>query len=170
MRKDSDTRDSRQLAKKLKLRDGVGFLVRLINTRASLLYHELTEQEEVTPRQFGALLTLFQQGEMTLTDLASQISTDRATLSEMVRRMAERGLIARSGNDADRRSAKVAIAPAGERVLLALVAGAAKLQAALLAPLAPEDRRHFVRCLKAVAEADASGKLGGARSAGSGAV
>ncbi len=162
MKHGSDMAEAKRLAGRLKLRDGVGFLVRVLSTRANLLFEDLTEQEEITPRQFGALLTLYQQGEMTLTDLASRISIDRATLSEMVRRMADRGLIARSDNDADRRSAKVAISPQGQTVLLALVVGAAKVQTALLAPLTPEDRRHFVRCLKTVAEADEVDKLAGA--------
>jgi DNA-binding MarR family transcriptional regulator len=153
MKKNPSTSNARQLAARLKLRDGVGFLVRLLSTRATLLYHELTGQEEITPRQFGAMLTLFQFGEMTLTELAAHISVDRATLSEMMRRMAERGLIRRSDNDADRRSAKVSLGPRGEQVLMSLVEGAAKLQTRLLAPLSPEDRRHFVRCMKIVAEA-----------------
>jgi hypothetical protein len=39
-------------------------------------------------------------------------------------------------------------------VLLRIVAGAAQLQAALLAPLPAEDRAHFMRCMKLVAEPD----------------
>jgi DNA-binding MarR family transcriptional regulator len=164
MKTDPDTFEARRLAMRLKLRDGVGFLVRLLSTRATLLYHELTGQEEITPRQFGAMLTLFQCGEMTLTELAAHISIDRATLSEMMRRMAERGLIRRSDNDADRRSAKVSLAPRGGQLLMTLVEGAAKLQTGLLAPLSPEDRRHFLRCMKIVAEAGEPTKPGDASS------
>ena len=55
------------LARRLKLDKGLGFLVRLLDTRATALYERLTGQNEITPRQFGVLLTLHQQGTLTLT-------------------------------------------------------------------------------------------------------
>jgi DNA-binding MarR family transcriptional regulator len=140
------------LARTLKLDKGLGFLVRLLDTRVHLLYEQLTAQNDVTPRQFGVLLTLYQQGTLTLTELARQIRVDRSTLGEMVNRMAERSLITKRNNGSDRRSAVVLLAPAGRKVLLAIVAGAAELQGALLAPLPAEDRAHFLRCMKRVAE------------------
>ena len=41
---------------------------------------EFTGQTGLTPRQFGVLLTLFQQGRMTQTELSSRIHIDRSTL------------------------------------------------------------------------------------------
>jgi len=144
-------RDPVALAEALRLDDGVGFLVRLLSTRSTQLYQELTGQDEVTPRQFGALLTLHQRGALTLTELASRISVDLSTLSDMVRRMVRKGLIAKSDNGEDRRSALVSLTPAGEAALLGLVPGAAALQRALLAPLPADKRRQFVRWMKLVA-------------------
>jgi DNA-binding MarR family transcriptional regulator len=118
----------------------------------NVLYEQLTAQNDITPRQFGVLLTLHQQGTLTLTELAKHIRVDRSTLGEMNNRMAERSLISKRSNGNDRRSAEVLLAPAGKNALLRIVAGAAELQTALLAPLAPEDRAHFMRCMKLVAE------------------
>jgi len=140
------------IARSLKLDHGIGFLVRLIETRATALYEQLTEQNEITPRQFGAMLTLYQRGTLTLTELATHIRVDRSTLGEMINRMAERGLIRKEANDADRRSATITLGKAGEQALLRLVAGAAQLQEELLAPVPAKDRAHFLRCLKLVAE------------------
>ncbi len=140
------------IARRLKLDHGLGFLVRLLETRATTLYERLTGQNEITPRQFGAMLTLYQGGTMTLTELANRIRVDRSTLGEMVNRMADRGLIRKVLNDADRRSATVTLAKPGEQALLRLVAGAAQLQQELLAPLPAADRAHFLRCIKLVAE------------------
>ena len=139
------------LAARLKLDDGAGFLVRVLGARATALYEELTGQAEVTPRQFGALLTLYQQGSLTLTDLARAIAVDRSTLGEMVRRMAAHGLVRRRDNGADRRSANVSLTPKGTAAVLHLVTGAAALQDALLAPIPPGDRAQFLRCLKRIA-------------------
>ena len=145
-------KSSEDIARRLKLDKGLGFLVRLLDTRVNALYEQLTAQNNITPRQFGVLLTLYQQGTLTLTELAKYIRVDRSTLGEMVSRMAERSLISKRDNGNDRRSAEVLLAPAGENALLKIVAGAAALQTALLAPLAAEDRAHFLRCMKLVAE------------------
>jgi DNA-binding MarR family transcriptional regulator len=72
----------------------------------------------------------------------------------MINRMAVRSLITKRDNGQDRRSAEVLLAPAGRKVLLRIVAGAAQLQTALLAPLPAEDRAHFMRCMKLLAEPD----------------
>jgi DNA-binding MarR family transcriptional regulator len=148
----SDALSTDEIARKLKLDRGLGFLVRLLDTRVHLLYEQLTGQNDITPRQFGVLLTLYQRGTLTLTELAGHIRVDRSTLGEMVKRMAERSLITKRNNGSDRRSAEVLLAPAGEAVLFKIVTGAAQLQGALLAPLAAEDRAHFMRCMKLIAE------------------
>ena len=141
-----------EIARTLKLDRGLGFLVRLLDTRVHLLYEQLTGQNDITPRQFGALLTLHQRGTLTLTELAKHIRVDRSTLGEMINRMAERSLITKRNNGSDRRSAEVLLAPAGKKALLEIVSGAAQLQGALLAPLPPEDRAQFMRCMKLIAE------------------
>ena len=141
-----------QIARTIKLDKGLGFLVRLLDTRVHLLYEQLTAQNDITPRQFGVLLTLHQQGTLTLTELAGHIRVDRSTLGEMINRMVERSLITKRNNGSDRRSAEVALSAAGKNVLLKIVTGAAQLQDALLAPLPAEDRAHFMRCMKLVAE------------------
>jgi DNA-binding MarR family transcriptional regulator len=152
VRSAEEEKSSEDIARRLKLDKGLGFLVRLLDTRVNVLYEQLTAQNDITPRQFGVLLTLYQEGTLTLTELARQIRIDRSTLGEMINRMTERSLISKRNNGNDRRSAEVLLAPAGKSALLKIVAGAAQLQAALLAPLAAEDRAHFMRCMKLVAE------------------
>jgi DNA-binding MarR family transcriptional regulator len=147
-----EKKSTEDIARKLKLEKGLGFLVRLLDTRMNVLYEQLTAQNDITPRQFGVLLTLYQQGTLTLTELSGHIRVDRSTLGEMINRMAERSLIDKRNNGNDRRSAEVSLAPAGRSVLLEIVAGAAQLQGALLAPLPAEDRAHFMRCMKLIAE------------------
>jgi DNA-binding MarR family transcriptional regulator len=148
----SDTLSADEIARTLRLDKGLGFLVRLLDTRVHLLYEQLTGQNDITPRQFGVLLTLYQRGTLTLTEIAGHIRVDRSTLGEMINRMVERSLITKRNNGSDRRSAEVLLAPAGKKVLLEIVSGAAELQGALLAPLSAQDRAHFMRCIKLIAE------------------
>jgi DNA-binding MarR family transcriptional regulator len=152
VRSAAEEKPSEDIARRLKLDKGLGFLVRLLDTRVNVLYEQLTAQSDITPRQFGVLLTLHQRGTLTLTELAGHIRVDRSTLGEMINRMAERSLVTKRNNGSDRHSAEVLLAPAGKSVLLKIVGGAAQLQTALLAPLAAEDRAHFMRCMKLVAE------------------
>src|SRR5664279_5819784 len=117
VRSAANEKSAEQIARRLKLDKGLGFLVRLLDTRVHLLYGQLTAQNDITPRQFGVLLTLHQQGTLTLTELAGHIRVDRSTLGEMINRMAERSLISKRNNGSDRRSAEVLLAPAGRSAL-----------------------------------------------------
>ena len=98
-----------EIARNWQLESGLGFLIRLLESRYDLLYQTVTAQNEITPRQFGVLMALFQQGPLTPSILAEHISCDRNTLSEMLKRMSSRKLIAKRNNPEDRRSIQVHI-------------------------------------------------------------
>ena len=76
----ASAREAEEIARTLKLDKGLGFLVRLLDTRVHLLYGQLTAQNDITPRQFGVLLTLHQRGTLTLTKLADYIRQYRREL------------------------------------------------------------------------------------------
>src|SRR5215468_3150198 len=98
-----------EIARNWQLEGGIGFLLRLLEARYDELYQKLTRQNDITPRQFGLLMALYQQGPLTPSVLAERISSDRNTLSEMLKRMAERKLISKKANAEDRRSIQVQI-------------------------------------------------------------
>ena len=135
------------------LEGGIGFLLRLLEARYDVLYQNLTRQNDITPRQFGVLMALYQQGPLIPSVLADRISSDRNTLSEMLKRMTARKLISKKNNAEDRRSIQVQITAKGEQALLSVVPAAAELQNLMLAPLGREDRAHFLKCMRAIAKA-----------------
>jgi DNA-binding MarR family transcriptional regulator len=141
------------VARNWKLEGGIGFLLRLLEARYDVLYQNLTRQNDITPRQFGVLTALYQQGPLTPSVLAERISCDRNTLSEMLKRMAARKLISKKNNSEDRRSIQVQITAKGEEALLAVIPAAAELQNIMLAPLRKEDRAHFLKCMLGIARA-----------------
>jgi DNA-binding MarR family transcriptional regulator len=141
------------IARNWQLESGIGFLIRLLEARYDVLYQNVTRQVDVTPRQFGVLLALYQQGPLTPSILAGYISCDRNTLSEMLKRMTARKLISKKNNIEDRRSVQVQITAKGEAALLRVIPAAAALQDLILAPLSKEDRAHFLRCMLAIAKA-----------------
>jgi DNA-binding MarR family transcriptional regulator len=153
------SRSAAEMARTWQLETGLGFLIRLLEARYDLLYHTVT-QSEVTPRQFGVLMALFQKGPLTPSILAEHIFCDRNTLSEMLKRMVSRKLIAKRSHPEDRRSVQVQITAKGEAALLSVVPAAAELQELLLAPLRKEDRAHFLNCLLVVAKAPVEAEPG----------
>jgi MarR family transcriptional regulator, temperature-dependent positive regulator of motility len=147
------------IARHWQLEGGIGFLLRLLEARYVVLYQNVTRQSEITPRQFGVLIALYQHGPLTPSVLAERISCDRNTLSEMLKRMVARKLISKRNNAEDRRSIQVQIAAKGEAALLAVIPATAELQNVMLAPLRKEDRAHFLKCLLAIARAPPSDAL-----------
>jgi DNA-binding MarR family transcriptional regulator len=150
------TDSAAEVARQWQLEGGIGFLLRLLEARYDGLYQNLTRQNDITPRQFGVLMALYQQGPLTPSVLAERMSSDRNTLSEMLKRMTARKLISKRENAEDRRSIQVQITAKGEAALLKVIPAAAKLQDLMLAPLAKEDRAHFLKCMLAIAKASPS--------------
>jgi DNA-binding MarR family transcriptional regulator len=150
------TDSAADLAHNWQLEGGIGFLLRLLEARYDVLYQKVTRQSDITPRQFGVLMALYQRGPLTPSVLAEHISCDRNTLSEMLKRMTERKLISKKSNAEDRRSVQVQITAKGEAALLSVVPAAAELQDLMLAPLRKEDRAHFLKCMLAIAKATPS--------------
>jgi DNA-binding MarR family transcriptional regulator len=150
--KDEPASSAAALASQWKLENGVGFLLRLLEAKYDGLYQSMTQQNDITPRQFGVLMALLQQGPMTPSALAERISCDRNTLSEMLKRMTARRLISKKSHPDDRRSIQVQITAKGTNALMAVVPVAARLQDLMLAPLSQDDRAHFLRCMLVIAK------------------
>lgn len=151
--KESKASSPAEIARKWQLEGGIGFLLRLLEARYDVLYQNLTRQNDITPRQFGVLMALYQGGPLTPSVLAERISSDRNTLSEMLKRMSGRKLISKMENAEDRRSIQVQITAKGEAALLKVIPAAARLQDLMLAPLGKADRAHFLKCMLAIAKA-----------------
>ena len=143
-----------RLADEFVLHRAPGYLLRQLDSRAAALYEAHTGQSDLTPRQFGVLLTLFQSGPLSQTELGIQLHLDRSTSGEMLQRMLERKLVSRQPRKEDRRAIEIALTPQGRRALLKTVERASAAQQALLSPLPDYLRPVFVKCLQILAEAD----------------
>src|SRR6202047_2143217 len=130
--KEMKSRSAADIARNWQLEGGIGFLLRLLEARYDVLYQNVTRQSEITPRQFGVLTALYQQGPLTPSVLAERISCDRNSLSEMLKRAATRTLISKTNNSENRRSIQVQITAKVEEALLAVIPAAAELQNIML--------------------------------------
>jgi DNA-binding MarR family transcriptional regulator len=131
-----------------------GYLIRRLDSRAAAMYEKFTGQSELTPRQFGVLLTLFQSGPLAQSDLGNRLHLDRSTLAEMLQRMVERKLVDRRAHERDRRTTEITLTDDGKSALLATAEQAVQAQVELLAPLPPYLRPVFLKCLEIIAAAE----------------
>ena len=143
--------DAERVATGFHLAEKPGFLFRRLDTRATTLYQKHTRQSEITPRQFGVLLTLFQRERLTQAELSKAMFIDKSTLGEMVQRMVDRGLVRRRVSRIDRRTAELYLSEPGREFLMSSVAAADAAMDELLAPLPTEYRPLFLKCLRLLA-------------------
>jgi DNA-binding MarR family transcriptional regulator len=77
----------------------------------------------------------------------------------MIRRMTEKGLLARERTEVDARANAVRIAPGGRKALRRARAASERVEKALLSSLSAQDRTRLVKMLSAVvAQAEAEGR------------
>jgi len=87
-----------------------------------------------------------------LGELNTSVPLSQPTLSRAVARLADRGLLSRSGTAGDRRGVLVAITPAGQEVLRrAVVVRGATIREVLLSRLTPAEQDLLARALGRVA-------------------
>lgn len=82
-----------------------------------------------------------------LNEAAAQVGVDKSTLSRMVERLVQKGLVNRAEGD-DRRSVGLALTPTGKKLVPQLAELADKNDAAFFKSLAPRQRTEFLATIK----------------------
>lgn len=126
----------------------VGFLLRKAHQRHVAIFVEAAAAHGLTPTQFAALLKVIQVGKATQNHLGRLVAMDPATIQGVVRRLIERGLIARADDPLDRRTAVLTPTAEGSAMIQVMVDSARKAHDAALAPLAPEERVQLLSLLR----------------------
>ncbi len=129
------------------LEDHVGFLLRKAHQRHAAIFLVCSAQVGLTPTQFAALCKTVELGRVTQNLLGRLIAMDPATIQGVVRRLTARGLIVRSDDPLDRRTAVLAATEAGLALIGEAVASAQRSHSTALAPLSAEEQRVFLALL-----------------------
>ncbi len=95
------------------------------------LYRPLLEPLGLTHPQYLVMLALWEQSPLRVADLAARVSLESATLSPLLKRLEQRGVVVRDRDPRDERALAVRLTPAGTD----LRAAAERIPAALLARL-----------------------------------
>jgi len=130
----------------------VGHLLRRAHQRASAIFlAELGEKRGVTPTQYAALVKLHDLGEPSQNELGRLTAMDPATIQGVIRRLAARRLIERSGDPGDRRRTKLCLTARGRALVARAIPLGVRVSARTLAPLTAREQREFLRLLAKLA-------------------
>jgi len=104
----------------------------------------------VTPRQLAVLMTVADNEGLSQTGVVDRTGIDRSTLADVVRRLAQRGLVQRRRSRADARAYVLKLTEEGERVLKAAEPVAKRVDGRVLNALPGNRRDEFMTCLRAI--------------------
>lgn len=132
------------------LEDHAGFLLRRAHQRHVALFADSATECGLTPRQFAALWKVVELGRVTQNLLGRHTAMDPATIQGVVHRLMHRGLLGRTHDPMDRRTAVLAPTEAGVTLIAQGVACAQRSHDRALAPLTETERRHLLELLRKI--------------------
>lgn len=100
---------------------------------------------ELSPSQTAALVTIERHGPLTPSELAERERVQRPTVTRVLARLEEAGLVDRAADPADRRSSLVSISPDGRSLLASARARKDAYLARRIDALEPADREALER-------------------------
>lgn len=124
-----------------------GYAIRRLHQISVGIFHQETEDLNVTPVQYAILQTVRDQPGCDQRTLAGRIALDTSTTAGVVDRLEARGLLRRRVSPEDRRVRLLALTPAGELLLAQTLPGMERTQERILEPLNPEQRQQFMALL-----------------------
>ncbi len=133
------------------LEDHNAHLVRLVHQRATALFQQAFDGQAITPTQLAILSTLIRHGALSQIALGRITAIDTATLSTMLRRLQEMGMVERTASETDQRVNLIRLSPMGEEETLRMLPISLGVSEQVLAPLKPKDRERFVAALRLLA-------------------
>lgn len=133
------------------LENHAGFLLRRAHQRHVALFLEFAGDHGLTPTQFAALFKAVEMGKVTQNLLGRMTAMDPATIQGVVRRLTERGLLHRTHDPMDRRTAVLMPTEAGIALIDRGVACAQRSHDAVFAALTPAERTQILTLLRKLA-------------------
>jgi MarR family transcriptional regulator, lower aerobic nicotinate degradation pathway regulator len=133
-----------------RLQNRATWLISQTGIRAHRLLTDALAKADARGYDYRVLAAVQEFGPTSQATLGRRTDMDRSDVAETVDDLAERGLVERSADPADRRRNIIAITPAGTRRLRQLDQLMSDVQDELLTPLSRRERQTLVRTLKRV--------------------
>jgi len=100
----------------LRLEDQVCFALAIASRSVIGIYRPILEPYGLTHPQYLVMLALWERSPRSVTDLATELRLEPATLSPLLKRLEATGLVTRTRNDRDERMLDVALTVDGLRL------------------------------------------------------
>lgn len=117
---------------------------------ADELFFKEMEGSDLTPRQYAVLVVLAQHENASQTDIVNATGIDRSTLADIVKRLVDRGLLARKRSKLDARAYSVKLTAAGQAALKSTAPIASRVEVAILKALPSSHRAAIVDALATI--------------------
>lgn len=130
-----------------------GFLIRRLHQIHVALFHDECEAYGLTPVQYS-VLTALQGEELDQKRLGQSVGIDRATTTEVLRRLDKAGWIERRKCTEDARRQLARLTPAGESLLAEVGDSARRAHERTIEPLTKAERERFIRYMSKIVSAN----------------
>jgi DNA-binding MarR family transcriptional regulator len=137
----------------LAFQDGTGYLLAMAGSLSRQRWAGMLAQLEVTSSQYKVLMALGEAGPLGQQHLAGLIGVDPRNAVPVIDALAERGLVGREIDPADRRRRVIELTRSGRHLVGKLASVGAEIERDLLRPLAPAEQGRLRHMLLAVLRA-----------------
>jgi DNA-binding MarR family transcriptional regulator len=130
----------------------IGFNLRMAQDASFQAFSRLSQEIGVRPGRFATLTLIANNPGISQTALSRANGRDKSTLTPLLVDLVRRGLIRRTRTRNDRRTYRLALTKAGERLLHQLTACAREHESKLDAAIGARERAQFLRILRRLAD------------------
>jgi MarR family transcriptional regulator, lower aerobic nicotinate degradation pathway regulator len=121
-----------------------GHYIRKLQQIAVAAFMQSTQDHQLTPVQFAALLALRDAPGIDQRSLGNKIAIDASTIGGVVDRLEDRALVVRALSTTDRRAKHLKLSSRGKKLLAATIPSVLEAQELILAPLDLHERELFM--------------------------
>ncbi len=125
-------------------------IVRRAHQRATLHFQKVMAGEDLSPTQFAALATVLKHGEVSQNHLGRLTAMDPSTISIVVRKLLQKGLITRGSSATDQRLSMIGLTDMGVRYALERLERSIEVGRRLLSPLKRNEQVVLLKLLNRI--------------------
>jgi DNA-binding MarR family transcriptional regulator len=141
------------------LRSHTGFWLRFVSNHVSHAFAKKLLDSGVTAAEWVILREIYDTDEMPPSSLAEQTGLTRGAISKLIERLVAKKLVSRKEGNDDRRYQRIALTPAGRRLVPTLAAVADRNDHEFFKPLTSKEQQALIATLKKLVHAHDLHKL-----------
>ena len=137
------------------LNDKPGHVARRFQQIAVAVFHAEMEEAgfDLTPVQYAALVAIAAHPGMDQATLAGTIAYDRTTITGVIDRLAQKGLVVRTPSPRDRRAHELSITAAGDKLLRQVEPAVQAAQRSMMRGLTAAEGKELMRLMRKAIDA-----------------